>query len=53
MKHRSRRAVQLSVTRDPRSRGRSLSLGYALVVLLAFLIVIALIRLFLVTAHRT
>lgn len=44
--------MQLSVTRDPRSRGRSLSLGYALVVLLAFLVVIALIRLFLVTGHR-
>jgi uncharacterized protein YfaT (DUF1175 family) len=44
--------VQLSVTRDPRSRGRTLGLGFALVVLLAFLVVVALIRLFLVAGHR-
>ena len=43
--------MQLSVTRDPRSRGRSLSLGLALVMVLALIVVMALIRLFLVTAN--
>jgi uncharacterized protein YfaT (DUF1175 family) len=38
--------VQLSVTRDWRFRGRSLGLGFVLIVALALLIVLALIRLF-------
>lgn len=43
--------MQLSVTRDPRSRGRSLGPGFALVVVLAFLVVLALIRLFWFSSH--
>ena len=47
--------MQLSVTRDPRSRGRSLGAGFAVVAVLALLIVLALMRLFLVAgghSHR-
>ncbi len=45
MKHRARRPVQLSVTRDPRFRGQSVGRSFALVALLALLIVLALMRL--------
>ena len=47
--------MQLSVTRDSRSRGRSLGRGLVLVLLLALLIVLALIRLLWVTgrSHRS
>ncbi len=46
--------MQLSVTRDSRSRGRPLGLGLSLVLLVALLIVLALIRLFWVAgrSHR-
>jgi uncharacterized protein len=45
VKHRTRRAVQLSVTRDSRFRGRSLGRGLVFVLLPALLIVLALTRL--------
>jgi uncharacterized protein YfaT (DUF1175 family) len=43
--------VQLSVTRDPRFRGQPLARNFALVALLALLIVLALMRLFWFTGH--
>ena len=43
--------MQLSVTRDPRFRGPSLARNFALVALLALLIVLALIRLLWFTGH--
>ena len=47
MKHRSRRAVQLSVSRNPRFRRRTLGVRFALVAVLALMIVLVLMRLFL------
>ena len=43
--------MQLSVTRGPRSRGRSLGVGFLLIVVLALLIVLVLIRLFWLTGR--